>query len=128
MRTINTIMSVTMLVAMSLTSASAWDTSKNPDRYLSIGLNYDSAKVDGGYGPKIDGDRYLKIGENVTKTSIFQLDVRMPVSNKLTIEGRLRGIAVDDRFNSDYPSLIDSEIFDGSGSGFGLGVRYYFVR
>lgn len=119
----------TVVVLASLTqSALAWDTSKNPDRFISIGLNYDAATVDGGYGPKIDGDSYLKIGENVTKTSILQLDVRVPLTNKFTVEGRVRGIAVDDRFNSDYPTVVDSEIFDGSGSGFGVGVRYYLGK
>jgi hypothetical protein len=116
-------------VVLTLTSqAFAWDTTKNPDRFLSIGLNYDAATVDGGYGPKLDEDRYLKIGENITKTSIIQLDIRLPLSNKLTVEGRVRGIAVDDRFNSDYPNDISSVIFDGSGSGFGVGLRYYFSR
>lgn len=118
-----------VVVLASLTqSALAWDTSKNPDRFISIGLNYDAATVDGGFGPKIDGDTYLKIGENVTKTSILQLDVRVPLTNRFTVEGRVRGIAVDDRFNSDYPTVVDSEIFDGSGSGFGVGVRYYLGK
>lgn len=128
MKTLTRIMSISMLVAMPLTSSFAWDTSKNPDRYPSLGLNFDTANIDGGYGPRIDADNYLKVGESVTKTVTVQLDLRLPVTNRFTLEGRVRGISVDERFNSDYPDVIDSDIFDGSGSGFGVGLRYYFVR
>lgn len=105
----------------------AADTSKNPDRFISVGLNYDYDRVSGDTGPFFN-NRWVKIGENEYKTQAIQLDIRVPVNHCFTIEGRVRGNLNEERFTSiDQNSILDSRSSMG-GSGYGLGVRYYFSR
>lgn len=119
----------TMLSSFLLAGANAlaWEKPKNPDRFISIGVSLDHDKLEGGYGPRINDDSYMRVGEYENKVDVLEFDVRVPMSDSFTVGARIRSNTFQQRFNSEHPAL-DNDITDQKGLGFGISARYYFNR
>lgn len=107
---------VLMLIAfVSLTSAvHAYDVPGNPDRKMSIGLNYDRENLNSEYSfmaAKISD--FTKVGSNS-----FMADIRVPISSIFTFS--VRGGYV-----SSTNELFTSEKVEYSGYDIGVGVRFF---
>lgn len=99
---------VTVLVAMGIGQALAFDRSQNPDRYMSVGLDVSSGKLAGML-------KTVPAGEPATDGGFVKglLDLRVPVSNALTVHA----------FGS--ATGVNNNLQYSEGSEVGLGFRVY---
>ena len=111
MKTVTVVM---MLMLGMLAKVAAYEVEGNPDRKISIGLNYDRTHLNSEYG-----FRTTKISD-FTKVNgnSFLADVKLPLSSLFTFQ--LRG-----GYTTQSNDIFTGETVDYSGYDIGFGVRLY---
>jgi hypothetical protein len=133
--TMKTIIAVTLLLCAPL-SARAWEFSRNPDRFPSIGVKVSNADVNGtryeSDGPYAALQR-TQSGPEHWGEHVLGADVRLPASDCLTFGfayDHIEGSHTYDRNAGPYQTggTIYSEKIDTSGYRYTLTARLYFSK
>lgn len=101
--------------------ASAGEYSGNPDRMPSVGLNFAGNAEDGDvtvFGSSASAKQDVKAAN-----AAFIVDLRMPISNSVTITGAIGSIA--SRFEAPETTLLLGQKSETSGISFSVGIRFY---
>lgn len=93
----------------------------NPDRFTSIGINYQGYSVNGDITVK---GGPLSVTQNANDSGgSFALDVRIPVSNDVTITGNIGYLS--SKSTAEETSVLLGQVSKGTGASFGVGIRFY---
>lgn len=117
-------------LAMFAAPAGAWEFSKNPDRFISVGLNATKLNVDvSGHTTLPSGAAAGSDSTDLSGNSIVA-DVRVPVHQSLTLTLTFERFSQDQAShgldNLGSPAYTNN--LDFTGRRVGLGVRYYFNK
>jgi hypothetical protein len=93
----------------------------NPDRFPSIGLNF-AGSAETGDATTFGGGASAKQDLKVSNGALI-LDLRLPVSNNVTITGGVASIAT--KIDASETTVLFGSKSDTSGASFNLGVRFY---
>lgn len=104
-----------------LTAVVAQAETLNPDKYPSLGLNWNRSGISGSANATVLGSTG---SEDITGSSnMLVADFRLPITNNLTLSAELGGVFT----KQEGSGALSSSDFDSKGVVSGLGVRYYFI-
>lgn len=113
--TINKLMLIAALLLVGLAfDAYAYEVQDNPDRRISIGLNYDRTSLNGEY--KFAGTTIKDFSDNIQNA--FIADLRLPISGFCTLN-------VHGGYLNMKNTLFTNEEVSSGGYDVGAGVRFY---
>lgn len=124
-----TFISAAFIASTCCISARASDSSLNPDRFVSIGVNVQKYAASGGQtdltGP-YPGLQMTERGSGKESSNDVAVNLRIPTSNSLTLDLTyvdVRGVRHLERSGGMYVSDLHLEGYRAS-----VGLRYYFNR
>jgi len=111
-----------MVLALCAASAHAWEKKANPDRFTSVGINLTGQSANGIWDTTLRntlGNQSVK-----TNASMFVVDLRVPVTNWMTLNTAV-GLTSVTLEAEETPYLAGQKV-NQSGGMFSVGARFYF--
>ena len=117
----NKIITLIVLLAAPVASLMAEEYAGNPDRFPSVGLNWAGSAEKGDatvFGTGISAKQDVEVTNGA-----FVLDLRLPVSNNVTLSGSVASLASS--FDAPETPLLLGQKSETTGFAFSVGVRFY---
>lgn len=117
------------LWSLPMSRANAWEFSRNPDRFPSLGFNLNNSHLSGTRG-EVDQPTTILTrnqgGTDIIDTYAVGADLRLPVSDQWTVTLLADSYSLDSSFHRNGDAYRESQKLDGYR--YGINLRLYFSK